>query len=36
MAACGTGAGAPQSFMTCIGVLLLSADCGSWWLYKAT
>ena len=22
--------------MACIGVLFLSADCGNWWLYKAT
>ena len=22
--------------MACIGVLLLSADCGNWWLYRAT
>src|SRR6218665_3606649 len=22
--------------MACIGVLLASADCGSWWLYKPT
>lgn len=22
------------SFMACIGVLLLSADCGSWWLHS--
>ena len=25
-----------QFFMACMGVLLLSADWGSWWLYKAT
>ena len=25
-----------HSFMACSGVLLLSADWGSWWLYKAT
>ena len=25
-----------HSFIACIGVLLLSADCGNWWLYRAT
>ena len=25
-----------QFFMACMGVLLLSADWGSWWLYRAT
>ncbi len=29
MASCGTAAG--HSFTACIDVLLLSADCGSWW-----
>lgn len=33
MVACDPDAGA--SFIACIGVMPLSADCGNWWLYKA-